>query len=418
MANLLSLLTLAALAAVAVSIAPLHKGDGTAPANDWIVVFYKNSTLEQRSAHMAELKTSLDDASKVTREYSFNAFHAYAATLSAAKLDAVRAADHVVEFVEADQLMKTSMPLKEDVHANVDLHPESHHHGHGKKDACGVQMEATWGLVRTGERELRLDGLFTHDEQAGEGVDAYILDTGIYLEHVEFEGRAIWGLDAVNYPPIQSDGNGHGTHVAGTVMSKKYGVAKKARAIAVAVLSAGGSGSTAGVIEGVAFVCTDHKAKQNRCVANMSLGGGFSLALNRAVEEAIDCGCQFALAAGNENGNACLSSPASEPKGVTVSSSDNNDQRSYFSNYGICSDIYAPGSSITSTWIGSPFAINTISGTSMAAPHACGIMAKLVGDDERLTPAQVKEALSTSSSKDKLTDVQGTPNELIYASCF
>lgn len=407
---MLRLLAIAALVAAAAAVAPLHKGDGTAPENDWVVVFYKNSTLEQRSAHMAQLKTTLDESSKVTREYSFQRFHAYAATLSAATLAQVRAADHVVEFVEADQLMKTSMPLKEDVSANVDLD--------GKKGACGVQYEATWGLVRTSERELRLDGLYTHDDKAGEGVDAYILDTGIYLEHVEFEGRAVWGLDAVNNPPIQSDGNGHGTHCAGTVMSKTYGVAKKARAIAVAVLSAGGSGSTAGVIEGVAFVCTDHKAKQNRCVANMSLGGGFSLALNRAVEEAIDCGCQFALAAGNENGNACLSSPASEPKGVTVSSSDNSDRRSYFSNYGTCSDIYAPGSSITSTWIGSPFAINTISGTSMAAPHACGIMAKLVGDDERLTPSQVKEALSTSSSKDKLTDVQGTPNELVYAACF
>ena len=315
---------------------------------------------------------------------------------------------------QADMVMKTSVPLKETLSAHV---REQKPVNVTKKAACGEQYEATWGLVRTAERDLRIDGLFNHDNSAGLDVDAYILDTGIYLEHVEFEGRAIWGFDSES-PSQRTDGNGHGTHVAGTVMSKTYGVAKKAQAVAVKVLSASGSGSNAGVIAGVEFVCTDHKKKANRCVANMSLGGGYSLALNRAVEEAVDCGCQFALAAGNENGNACLSSPASTPDAVTVSSSDNTDRRSYFSNYGICSHIYAPGSSITSTWIGSPYAINTISGTSMAAPHVCGVMAKIVGDDGRLTPSQVKEALSTTSTKDKIADVQNTPNELLYASCF
>ena len=170
------------------------------------------------------------------------------------------------------------------------------------------------------------------------------------MDHVEFEGRAIWGTDTVDNPSPRTDGNGHGTHVAGTVMSAKYGVAKKATAIAVKVLGASGSGSTAGVIDGVDFTCSDHQAKRNKCVANMSLGGGFSAAMNRAVEEATQCGCSFAVASGNSAANACLYSPASADGAVvTVNSMDSSDRQSSFSNHGACTDIYAPGTA-TSTF--------------------------------------------------------------------
>jgi subtilisin family serine protease len=406
MMKVLSVLALALASAAAV--APLHKGDGTGANNEWIVVFFKDSTQAARDAHMTAIKTNLDSQSEVTREYSFNKFFGYAATLSEEALAKVRADDKTVEFVEADQVMKASMPVAEKVD-KVELKP--------KAKACTTQREATWGLVRVAERDLKVDGLFTHNDEGGKGVDAYIIDTGIYLEHTEFEGRATWGFDAVNRVSPETDQNGHGTHCAGTVGSKTYGVSKAANLIAVQVLGASGSGSNQGVIDGVQFVCTDHREKSNRCVANMSLGGGFSLALNRAVEEAIGCGCQFAVAAGNENNNACLSSPASAADAVTVSSSDNTDRRSYFSNYGTCSDIFAPGSSITSTWIGSPYAVNTISGTSMAAPHVAGVMANILTDRPTLYPEEVKEVLLTSSTSNKIADPQNTPNKLAFTQC-
>lgn len=183
------------------------------------------------------------------------------------------------------------------------------------------------------------------------------------------------------------------------------------------MLDANGSGAYDAVIAGVQFTCNDHREKNNKCVANMSLGGGFSAALNRAVEEAIGCGCQFAIAAGNSNNNACLSSPASVADGVTVSSSDNSDRRSSFSSFGSCCHIYAPGSSITSTWIGSPYAINTISGTSMAAPHVAGVMANILSGRPTLYPEELKSVLLEASTRGKITDDRGTPNLLAYTTC-
>lgn len=312
--------------------------------------------------------------------------------------------------------MKTStIDQGADLTKNVNLYPNNENLE--QKRACVTQKEATWGLVRTAERALDINGLFNHDNEGGRGVDAYIVDTGIYTQHTEFEGRATWGFDAVNSPSPQTDQNGHGTHCAGTVGASSYGIAKSVNLIGVAVLGATGSGSTAGVIAGVDYVANDHQTKRNRCVANMSLGGGYSLAMNRAVEEAINAGCQFAVAAGNENNDACFSSPASNPDCVTVSSSDQTDQRSYFSNYGLCSNIFAPGSSITSTWIGSPYAINTISGTSMAAPHVCGVMATMAERDLSITPAGLKSLLASTASKDYIRDPMNTPNDLANIEC-
>lgn len=409
---MLKFCALFALVAAAAAIAPLHKGDGSAPENDWIVVFHRESTAEARDLHMASLNAKLDTGSAVKRTYNFQKFFGYAGTFSPAMVEFIRSEDHVVEFVEAD--MVATATVHGSTQENIVLYPNA---TGAKKAACSTQLEATWGLVRTGERDLRLDGIYNHDDAAGRGIDAYILDTGVYLEHSEFEGRATWGFDAVNNPSPQTDRNGHGTHCAGTVASKTYGIAKAASIVAVQVLGASGSGSFAGVIEGIDWTATDHTTRRNKCVANMSLGGGYSLALNRAVEEAIRAGCVFVVAAGNENSNACLSSPASTPDAITVSSSDNSDARSYFSNYGQCCQIYAPGSSITSTWIGSPYAINTISGTSMAAPHVAGVAAKVLYDNPSLTPSQVQSKLSSDATLDKISDAQGTPNELAYGTC-
>jgi len=285
--------------------------------------------------------------------------------------------------------------------------------------ACESQSGATWGIVRVSEHDLKLDGRYSYGADAGEGVDAYIVDTGIYTEHADFEGRASWGTDTVDNPSPKTDGNGHGTHVAGTVISKTYGLAKKATAIAVKVLGASGSGTNAGVIAGVDWVAEHHSGKKNgkSSVANMSLGGGYSAALNEAVNAAVESGVAFAVAAGNENQNACNVSPASADKPLTVGATTNADARSYFSNYGKCVHIFAPGSDITSTWIGSKTATKTISGTSMASPHVCGVLARYRAANPNASAQEAQEAVVASATPDKVTDDKGTVNKLLYAAC-
>jgi cerevisin/serine protease len=285
---------------------------------------------------------------------------------------------------------------------------------------CQDQSGSTWGLVRVSEHNLKIDGHYFYGATSGEGVDAYIVDTGIYIENADFEGRAVWGTDTVDSPSPKTDGNGHGTHVAGTVIGKTYGLAKKATAIAVKVLGTDGSGTTAGVIAGVDWVTNHHKNKKNGrpSTANMSLGGGYSAALNDAVDSAVDAGVAFAVAAGNENQNACNVSPASAEKAFTVGATDKNDARSYFSNYGKCVKIFAPGSDITSAWIGGKTATKTISGTSMASPHVCGAMTRYRAAHPTASVAEVVDYLEKAATLDKITDVKtGSPNRLLYGAC-
>lgn len=232
------------------------------------------------------------------------------------------------------------------------------------------------------------DKQYLYSADGGEGVTAYVIDTGTNVDHVDFEGRASWGK-TIPQGDADEDGNGHGTHCSGTVAGKKFGVAKKAHVKAVKVLRSNGSGSMNDVVKGVEWAAIDHtktvkEAKNGKkkgykgSVANMSLGGGKSPTLDLAVNAAVDAGIHFAVAAGNDNADACNYSPAAAEKAVTVGASTLGDDRAYFSNYGKCTDIFAPGLNIQSTWIGSKYATNTISGTSMASPHICGLLAYFV----------------------------------------
>merc|ERR1711937_995785 len=245
------------------------------------------------------------------------------------------------------------------------------------------QSPATWGIDRVDQRDLPLSN--TYGPRAdGSGVTAYVIDTGVQISHDEFkdgngQSRATWGINTSG-DNDDRDCHGHGTHVAGTVGGSVYGVAKNVAIVAVKVLTCSGSGSTSGVIAGVEWAM-NHAASNgisNKAVANMSLGGGFSQSLNTAVKNPHEDGVLTAVAAGNDNGDACTKSPASEPAVITVGSTTNSDARSSFSNYGTCLDIFAPGSGITAAWIGSDTATNTISGTSMASPHVCGGVALLL----------------------------------------
>ncbi|QGV78771.1 S8 family peptidase [Streptomyces ficellus] len=270
----------------------------------------------------------------------------------------------------------------------------------------------SWGLDRIDQRALPLNQSYTYPEPAGEGVTAYVIDTGVRITHSDFGGRASYGFDAIDNDNTAQDGHGHGTHVAGTVAGSAYGVAKKAKVVGVRVLNNSGSGTTAQVVAGIDWV-TRNAVKP--AVANMSLGGGVDTTLDTAVRNSIASGITYAIAAGNDGRDASNSSPARVTEAITVGSTTNTDARSSFSNYGSLVDIFAPGSSITSAWNNSDTATSTISGTSMATPHVAGAAALWLAGNPSATPAQVATALTSAATTGVVGNPgSGSPNRLLY----
>lgn len=269
----------------------------------------------------------------------------------------------------------------------------------------------SWGLDRIDQTETAGDKAYTYPDAAGEGVTAYVIDTGVRVTHSDFEGRATSGFDAVDNDDDADDGNGHGTHVAGTIAGAAHGVAKKAKIVAVRVLDDSGSGTTEQVVAGIDWVTANHEGPS---VANMSLGGSADPALDAAVQKAIASGVTFGVAAGNESSDAGDGSPSRVPEAITVASSTVDDEQSSFSNYGSVVDIYAPGSDITSTWNDSDTGTKTISGTSMATPHVVGAAAVYLGGHQDATPEQVAAALTEGATPDAITNAtEGTANKLL-----
>ncbi len=274
-----------------------------------------------------------------------------------------------------------------------------------------TQTPATWGLDRIDQRNLPLDNRYTYANN-GAGVHVYIIDTGIRATHVEFTGRIGNGYTAIADGNGTNDCHGHGTHVSGTVGGTTWGVAKGVTLHPVRVLDCGGSGSTSGVIAGIDWVTANHI---DPAVANMSLGGGASSALDTAVHNSVNAGVVHVVAAGNENTNACNGSPARAPEALTVGASTSADARASFSNYGTCLDIFAPGQNITSAVNTSNTATDTWSGTSMASPHVAGAAALYRAANPSASPAAVANALINNASTNKLSNVgSGSPNRLLY----
>ena len=288
----------------------------------------------------------------------------------------------------------------------------------GEVTASTTQSGATWGLDRIDQRALPLNGTFVYTG-TGTGVTAYVIDTGIRLGHAEFGGRAVTGIDTID-GGAADDCHGHGTHVAGTVGGATYGVAKQVGLVAVRVLNCEGSGTNSGVIAGIDWVTADHHAGEP-AVANMSLGGSASTALDAAVRRSIADGVSYAVAAGNGilNGllpaNACNYSPARVGEAMTVSATNRTDTKASWANYGSCVDWLAPGVEITSAWNTSDTATNTISGTSMATPHTAGVAALYLQGNPTASPATVQSTLRSLATTNVVKSPgSGTPNRLLF----
>jgi subtilisin family serine protease len=367
----------------------LYAGHPQAVPDSYVVVLKSGTTTESADAVKA---TTAD----LTKQYGGSVQHTYTAALKgfAVKTSEAQAkrlaADSRVSYVAQDQ--KVSI--------NVFVQPGP----------------PSWGLDRVDQRSLPLDAKY-HYPSTAPRARAYIIDTGIRYTHQEFGGRAVFGTDTVvpqSVPP-GNDCNGHGTHVAGTVGGTRVGLAKQVKLVSVRVLDCNGGGTFAGVIAGVDWVTLDNILNPRPSVANMSLGGGLFQPLNDAVTNSINADVHYSVAAGNSNLDACTFSPASTPRATTLAASDIADNKAVFSNFGPCVDLYAPGVNIFSAWATADNAYNTISGTSMASPHAAGTAAlwrqRFPGD----TADQVAAALVANATPGVIIgNPANTPNLLVF----
>ncbi|KAK3934004.1 peptidase S8/S53 domain-containing protein [Diplogelasinospora grovesii] len=281
------------------------------------------------------------------------------------------------------------------------------------KRAFTTQSEAPWGLGRISHRGTGSSDYY-YDKTAGSGVRVYVIDTGILTSHSEFGTRAVWGANFISGSP-NTDEYGHGTHVAGTIGGKTYGVAKKCTLVAVKILDKTGSGTMSGLLAGINWAVSDAKSKgvAAKSVINMSVGGSYTASVNAGVQSASNAGLTVVVSAGNSNADASGYSPASSPSAITVAAVEGTDYRAWFSNYGTLVDIFAPGVSVLSSYIGSNSATVYMSGTSMASPHVAGLAAYFIGK-EGLTGAAVTNRMIGAATTGTVGNPNGSPSRVAY----
>ena len=361
---------------------PAHVFAASKPIVGRYIVVFKNS-VSNPASEAANIMRGLNG--QVHHTYT-SALKGFSVTLPDAALQAVRN-NPLVDYIEQDQTVSLNQ-------------------------LASPQNQATWGLDRIDQVDRPLDSQY-YFNSTGSGVNAFIIDTGIRSDHVEFTGRLMPGYNVIADTNGTNDCNGHGTHVAGTVGGTTWGVAKGVSLIPVRVLDCSGSGSFSGVIAGIDWAAN---STARPAVANMSLGGGLSTSVNAAVAGAVSKGITMVVAAGNSSADACKYSPASEPTAITVGATTSSDAMASYSNYGTCVDIFGPGSSITSAWNTTASAINTISGTSMATPHVTGAAALALAANTTASPAAVTSFLISNATPNRLTALgTGSPNLLVYS---
>lgn len=367
---------------------------------NWVTTEFDSmlSTLEHTSKERTIFKTNGLNFFNIMEEFS-----GYFGYFTDDLIKAIQASP-LVKFIEKDSIVKVS--------------------------EFDIQKDATWGLSRISHRDLSVSTDYLYDNEGGLGVTAYVVDTGIKTEHEDFEGRASWG-PSVPFPHLKVDGHGHGTHCAGVIGSKTYGIAKKVELVAVSVMNMLGYGSNSDIIKGLEFVVNDHKEKVSTkkkgfkgSTVNMSIGGGLSESLDLAANAVTKAGLHVAVAAGNANENACDFSPARAGGPITVGASDNADGIASFSNWGACVDVFAPGVDILSTFIWSETTL--MSGTSMASPHVAGLLSYFLSLQPDINsefavegiiePAALKSKVLKYATKGVITGIQDkdTPNLFIH----
>ncbi|CAG8584623.1 7256_t:CDS:2 [Paraglomus brasilianum] len=420
MIKILFLITLFVTAAVAVpffsennddTLAPLISSPGAEVVPDQYIVVFKDEIAEERvSCHhhdiggiVFEERKKLkrrgfmaDFISGIKHTYNIGSFKGYAGKFSHEVLHKIRQSEDVA-YVEKDQVVRVG----------------------------ATEPDAPWGLARISHRGRDGPNIYEYDSTAGEGVTVYVIDTGIYINHTDFGGRAEWGVTIPANTP-DTDDNGHGTHVSGTIAGTRYGVAKNARLVAIRVFDANGVGFNSDVIKGIDWAVTAHNSRSAEArrtgevfkgsVINMSLRSDADTAVDAATNAAVDKGVVVAVAAGNDDDDACTKSPARAANAITVGATGADDTRAYFSNWGQCLTIFAPGVNVLSAYIGSPDATRILQGTSMASPHVAGLSAYILGlTSSPLTPTQVKDRILFWGTRGILNDVgTDSPNLLAF----